>query len=305
MKRIISILVIVFILNNAHAQELNARVTVVTQQVGNNVMRSTFKTLENALTNFLNNRKWSDQSFRPNEKIQCNFLLNVGPTDDPNVFSAQLTVQSARPAFNTSYNSPIVNFKDDQVTFKYVEFQQLEFNDNRVAGNDALASNITAVFAYYAYMILGFDFDSFSPKGGLPYYTKAQNVVNNAPDGRGIAGWKPFDGIRNRYWLVENMMNPRYDKIHTVYYEYYRNGIDQIYDSENTARTNILATLEGLQEFNRENPNTMINQFFFQGKAIELIQLFSKAEASQRIAARTLLSKIDLTNSTKYNEDLK
>ena len=305
MRKILSLLLITFLAVGAQAQELDAKVTVLAQQVGNNVNKSTFKTLQNALINFLNNRKWTDQSFKPNEKIKCNFLLNVSPTDDPNVYTAQLTIQSARPAFNTAYNSPIINYKDDQVSFKYIEFQQLEFNDNRVAGNDALVSNLTAVFAYYAYMIIGFDFDSFSPKGGQTYFTKAQNIVNNAPDGRGISGWQTFDGIRNRYWLAENMLNPRYDGIHTVYYEYYRNGIDQIYDSENTARTNILATLEKLQAFNAENPNTMINQFFFQGKSIELIQLYAKADAAQKIAARNLLTKLDLTNSTKYNEDLK
>ena len=199
------------------AQELNARVSVVANRIGNNVNRNTFTTLQTALNNFMNNRKWSSDGFDPNEKIDCNFLLNLEPTQEQNVYSAQLTIQAARPVFNSSYQSPLINFKDESIVFKYVEFQQLEFNDNRVSGSDPLVSNLTAVFAYYANMILGFDYNSFSLKGGTPYFQKAQNIVNNAPDGRGIPGWKPFDDVRNRYWLVENMINTRYNVMHDIY----------------------------------------------------------------------------------------
>ena len=131
------------------AQELNARVTVNSSRVGTNVNKKTFQTLQNALNTFVNNRKWSADEFLTNEKIDCNFLLNLQPTDNANVYSASLTIQAARPVFNSTYMSPIINFQDEDVAFKYVEFQQLEFNDNRVAGSDAEASNLTAVFAYY------------------------------------------------------------------------------------------------------------------------------------------------------------
>ena len=287
------------------AQELNAKVTVVANRIGNTVNRSTFLTLQTALNNFLNNRKWSADSYAPNEKIDCNFLLNLDQTSEQNVYSASLTIQAARPVFNTSYLSPLINFKDDNVIFKYIEFQIMEFNDNRVGGNDALVANLTAVLAYYANLIIAFDKLSFAPKGGDAYFLKAQNIVNNAPDGRGISGWKAFDGIRNRYWLVENMLNSRYNIMHDVYYNYYRQGMDKFYDDENAARTELLNVLNLLTNFNNENPNTMINQFFFQGKSQELIKIFSKANPADKSRASELLQKLDITNSSTYKDQLK
>jgi hypothetical protein len=253
----------------------------------------------------MNNRKWTSDNFLPNEKIECNFLLNLEPTGDANVYNASLTIQAARPIYNTSYLSPIINFRDENVSFKYVEFQQLDFNENRVSGSDALVSNLTAVFAYYANMILAFDYDSFSPRGGDIYFQKAQNIVNNAPDGRGISGWKAFDGVRNRYWLVENMLNSRYTIMHDVYYNYYRLGMDKFYEDENTARAEVINVLNLLNNFNTENPNKMINQFFFQGKSTELIKLFSKAPQQDKARASELLQKMDITNANKYKDELK
>ncbi len=305
MRKINILIVVVLLAGTARAQELRAKVTVVTTRVANNVNRNVFLTLQTALTNFLNNRKWTTDNFQPNEKIDCNFLLNLETTNDVNVYNASLTVQAARPVFNTSYLSPIINFQDEAVNFKYVEFQQLDFNDNRVSGSDAQISNLTAVFAYYANIILAFDYASFSPRGGDTYFQKAQNIVNNAPDGRGISGWKAFDGIRNRYWLVENMMNSRYAIIHDVYYNYYRMAMDRLYEDEAGARTEMLNVLNLMNNFNTDNPNTMINQFFFQGKSKELIQLFSKALPQDKSRARELLSKLDITNSNEYKEQLK
>ncbi len=287
------------------AQELKARVTVTTTRVSNNVNRSTFQTLQTALTNFLNNRKWTSDVYDPNERIECNFFLNLESTDELNVYTSSLMIQAARPVFNTNYLSPLINFKDDNITFKYQEFQQLEFNENRVSGNDGLASNLTAIFAYYAYMIIGFDGMSFSPHGGDVFFQKAQNIVNNAPDGRNISGWKPFDGIRNRYWLAENLLNSRYTSIHDVYYDYYRKGIDKLYEDENTARAELMKVLVNLDEFNKTNPNTMINQFFFQGKSTELIKVFSKASSADKAKAADILSRIDITNASRYKAELK
>ena len=305
MSRIKYFLFLVLITATAGAQEFNARVTVVSNRVGNNVNRNTFTTLQTALNNFINNRKWTTETYAANERIECNFLLNLESTGDVNVYKASLTIQAARPVFNTSYVSPIVNFKDDDVMFKYVEFQQLDFNDNRVTGSDGLVSNLTATFAYYAYLVLGFDGDSFAPKGGELYFQKAQNIVNNAPDGRGISGWKAFDGLRNRYWLVENMSNSRYNIIHDVYYNYYRLVLDKMYEDEKAARTELLNVLNLLNTFNTDNPNTMINQFFFQGKSTEFIKIFSKALPPDKARAVDLLSKLDLTNAAKYKDELK
>jgi hypothetical protein len=253
----------------------------------------------------MNNRKWTPDNFLTNEKIQCNFLLNLESAGDPNVYNATLTIQAARPIYNTSYLSPIINFRDESVAFKYIEFQQLDFNENRVSGSDGLVSNLTAVLAYYAYMILAFDYDSFSPRGGELYFQKAQNIVNNAPDGRGISGWKAFDGVRNRYWLAENMINSRYTIMHDVYYNYYRLGMDKLYEDENIARGEMLNVLNLLSNFNTENPNKMINQFFFQGKSTELVKIFSKAPQQDKARASELLQKMDITNANKYKDELK
>jgi len=305
MRKFNLLLLLVIFSKFSTAQELKANITVVSNQVNSNVNQNVFRTLQTALNTFINTRKWTSDNFQPNEKIECNFLLNLQPTSDLNVYDASLTIQAARPVFNTSYLSPIINYKDDNIKFKYVEFQQLEFNENRVAGSDALISNLTAIIAYYANMILAFDYDSFSPRAGDPYFQKAQNIVNNAPDGRGISGWRAFDGTRNRYWLVENMLNSRYTIMHDVYYNYYRLGMDKLYEDENAARLEVLNVLNLLSNFNNDNPNKMINQFFFQGKSTELIKIFSKAPQQDKARASDLLQRMDITNAAKYKDELK
>jgi len=287
------------------AQELRARVSVLSNQVANNVDKKTFQTLQTALDNFVNTRKWTSDNFAPQEKIDCSFLLNLKSTGDANVYSASLTIQSARPVFNSSYVCPLVNFQDNDIIFKYAEFQQLEFNDNRVSGTDALASNLTAVIAYYINIILGMDYDSFSQRGGDAYFQKAQNIVNNAPEGKDISGWKAFDGTRNRYWLVENLLNSKYTIIHDAIYDYYRLGMDKLYDEEANARIQMLNVLNILNNLNTENPNTMILQFFFQGKSQELINIFSKASPPDKARALEFLQKLDVPNAPKYKEALK
>jgi len=303
--KVIFILFCLLFINIVNAQELNARVTVNSSRIGTSVNKNTFQSLQTALNTFLNTRKWTSDNFLPNEKIDCNFLLNLQTTNDANVYSASLTIQAGRPIFNSSYLSPLINFQDADVIFKYVDFQQLEFNENRVSGTDGLVSNLTAIFAYYANMVIAFDYDSYSQRGGIPYFQKAQNIVNNAPEARGISGWKAFDGTRNRYWLVENMQNSRYAIMHDVYYNYYRKAGDKLYEDENVARVEMLNVLNQLSSFNADNINTMINQFFFQGKANELIKIFSKASPQDKARASELLQKIDITNAARYKEELR
>ena len=305
MHRVILFFFFIFSITICHAQELRARVSVLSNRVANNVDKKTFQTLQTALNNFVNNRKWSTDNFAQQEKIDCSFLLNLESTDDANVYKASLTIQSARPVFNSSYLSPIINFQDNDVIFKYAEFQQLEFNDSRVSGTDALSSNLTAIFAYYINIVLGIDYDSFSPRGGDPYFQKAQNIVNNAPEGKNISGWKAFDGTRNRYWLAENLLNSRYTIIHDAIYSYYRLGMDKLYDEEANARIQVLNVLSLLNNFNTENSNTMILQFFFQGKTQELIKIFSKAAPPDKSRALDLLQRLDVTSASKYKEALK
>ena len=288
-----------------NAQELRARVNVMSSRVGNSVDKKTFQTLQTALNNFVNNRKWSSDNYAPNEKIDCSFLLNLESTSDANVYKGSLTIQSSRPVFNSAYLSPVINYQDNDIIFKYIEFQQLEFNDTRVSGTDALVSNLTAVIAYWINMMLGFDYDSFSARGGNVYFQKAQNIVNNAPEGRSISGWKAFDGTRNRYWLAENLLNSKYNIIHDAIYNYYRLGMDKLYDQEANARTQILNVLSMLNTFNTENSNTMILQFFLQAKTQELIRIFSKASQQDKAKALDYLKRIDPSSSNKYQEQLK
>lgn len=299
-------LLFLFVLTNtARGQELNARVTVNSSRIGTSVSKNQFQTLQTAINTFLNTKKWTKDNFLPNEKIDCSFLLNLQPTNDANVYSASLTIQAARPIFNSTYLSPIVNYQDEDIIFKYIEFQQLEFNDNRVAGPDPLVSNLTALFAYYANMIIAFDYDSYASRGGSPYFLKAQNIVNNAPEARGISGWKAFDGTRNRYWLVENMSNSRYAIMHDIYYNYYRKVLDKMYEDENTGRAELLNVLNLLNTFNSDNINTMVNQFFFQGKSNEIIKAFLKSPQQDKARAAGLLQKMDITNAVRYKEELK
>src|SRR5258706_4037234 len=305
MSKTISLICFVLILQYCKAQELRARVNVISNRIGSNVDKKTFLTLQTALNDFINNRKWSADNFTPAEKIDCSFLLNLEPGTDINVYKASLTIQSARPVFNSAYSSRIINFQDSDIACKYVEFQQLEFNDNRVSGTDALVSNLTAVIAYYINLVLGFDYDSFSQRGGDLYFQKAQNIVNNAPEGRNITGWKSFDGTRNRYWLTENLLNSRYTIIHDAYYNYYRAGLDNMYDNEAKARSQVLNVLSLLNTFNTDNPNTMILQFFLQGKSEELTKLFSKASPPDKARALEYLQKLDISNASKYKEGLK
>jgi uncharacterized protein DUF4835 len=288
------------------AQELQATVSINAQQLsGTNVDKSLITTFQNQLTTFINNRKWTSDVFQPQEKIRCTFILTVKSVDADNVYQATLAIQAARPVYNASYQTALINYQDGDIQFKYVPFQQLDFNDSRVQGTDPLTANLTAIFAYYIYVILGFDYDSFAAKGGAAFFSKAQNIVTNAPEAKEITGWKPFDGVRNRYWLAENMMNNKYNSVHDIIYTYYRDGLDNMYSDMQTARVNVLSALSALQDFNRQNPNTMIAQFLVQGKSQEYIGIFKNGDPQSRTQASQILSQIDISNANVYKEQMK
>ncbi|HET6993984.1 MAG TPA: DUF4835 family protein [Chitinophagaceae bacterium] len=283
-------------------QELQARISIISVKISSTVNKSVFQTLQTSLTNFINNRKWTNDVYQTAEKIQCNFLLNIEESLGNDMYRAKLTIQAARPVHSTSYNSPIINFLDDDVVFRYAEFQPIEFNENRVQGNDPVAANLTAILAYYVNIILGFDYDSFSLRGGDIYFQKAWNIVNNAPESGGIKGWKSFEGLRNRYWLAENLNNNRFALMHDVLYAYYRSGLDRFYESEDDARKGIMNCLNYLSTMDKDNPNSMILQFFFQGKSNEIVKVFSHASADLKTRAREILMKIDISNAEMYKE---
>ncbi len=306
LKRFISILALaLFSVTVIYAQELQAKISVNASRISSQVDKKVFQTLQNALNTFLNSRKWTAETFQPNEKIVCNFLLNISDVSSDNIYKATLTIQAARPVYNSAYDSPLVNFIDDAFSFRYVEYQPIEFNESRVSGSDPLVSNLTAVLAYYVDIILGMNFDSFALRGGDPYFQKAQNIVNNAPDSRDLVGWHSYDGQRNRYWLADNFTNSKYAIVHDAVYSYYRLGMDNMYDNETEAGTAILNTLNFLNNINTENPNNMGIQFFFQGRARELVGVFKKATPDEKSRASDLLSRMDISNANYYKQELK
>lgn len=287
------------------AQEINAKVTVVAAQVGNTVDKRVFQNLQTALVAFINKRKWTTDVFEGNEKIECSFLLNLQSVVEPNVYKATLTIQAGRPIYNSTYLSPLVNFIDNEITFRYVEFQPIEFNENRISGAEPLTANLSALFAYYVYIVLGLDYDSYAPRGGDPFFQKANLIVTAAPEGRSISGWKPFDGQRNRYWLAENLQNTRYALVHDAIYTYYRQGMDKLIENENVAREQMLNGINMLNTLNTETPNLMIMPFFFQGKSDEIIKIYKKSDPQEKARILDLCSRLDIANASKYRQDLK
>jgi hypothetical protein len=288
------------------AQEVTARIKVMDNQLPTTVDKRIFRTLESTLNNFINKRKWTKDSYKMNEKVECQFLLNLKSMIELNVYEANLTIQAARPIYQSSYLSPIINYQDVNFTFKYIEGQPIEFNENRVSGSDPLVSNLSAVLVYYVYIILGYDYDSFSLRGGDEFFQKALNIVNNAPDAPQISGWKSYENNnRNRYWLTENLINNRYALIHDFYYSYYRKGLDKLYENETEARKELLNALMILDNLNRETPNLMIIQFFMLGKSAEIIGIFKKADGATRARVLEMLVKLDVSNANKYKQELK
>lgn len=305
MRRLVYMSFLVLLLQHAEAQELNAKVNVVYAQISSNVDKRVFQNLQTSLQNFINKRKWTNDNFESNEKIDCSFLLNLQSVVESNVYKATLTVQAARPVYNTSYLSPLINFIDNDLVFRYVEFQPIEFNENRIAGTEPLAANLAATIAFYVNLIIGLDYDSFSPKGGDAYFQKANLIVNAAPEGRSITGWRAFDGQRNRYWLSENLQNSKYAQVHDALYTYYRKGLDQMLANEKEARTQIIQALNFLSVVHAETPNLMIIPFFFQGRSEEIIRTFKKSTQQEKNQVAELSSKMDITNASRYNSELK
>ncbi|MDE1190751.1 MAG: DUF4835 family protein [Arachidicoccus sp.] len=288
-----------------YAQELNATVIINNSQLGTSVDQSIFTTLQKQITDFLNNRKWTGDVFQSNEKILCNFTLTVTSIKSQNEYSAQLIVQAARPVYNSSYQTALVNYQDQQITFKYAPGQQLNFNPNQIAGSDPLVSNLTAVLAYYANIILGMNYDSFGMNGGKLYFAQAMNIVTAAPQNADIKGWQLFDGQRNRYWLANNLTDSKFGNIHQVFYTYFHQGLDSLYDNEIHAKNNIFDALKILQQLNDANPNSMGKQFFTENRNAEFIGIFKQAWPGIKQQALQTLVAIDPQSTDKYNTELK
>jgi hypothetical protein len=300
------ILILFFILSSGAliAQELSANVSIQSSKVDNQVDPKTFVQLQAQLKDFLNQRKWTSETFGNEEKIDCSFYITIESVLSPGVYDAKLSIVSNRPVYNSNYTTPVLNMQDANFTFKYQLSQPIEFNENKVQGTDPLEANLTATLAYYIYVIIGLDYDSYSLKGGVPYFAKALNVVYNAPEASGINGWKSFDGQRNRFIFIDNLTKSSMDKIHEVIYSYYREGLDQMSEKFEVARGTILNALMTMQEVQEANTNTMAVPILLQGKYTEISGIFASANKSMKKQLINTMSIIDVTNLNKYKEKL-
>ena len=254
MKKILFI-ILMWISHGVNAQELFCNVQVNASQIQTSD-RKVFQTLQTAIYEFVNNTKWTDASVKNEERIECTFLINIKEKVSNDEYKASIQIQSTRPIYGTSYKSTMLNYLDNNFRFRYLEYQSLEFNEN------THLSNLTSVLAYYVYIVLGLDFDTFSEYGGAPYYIKAQNIVNNAQNAREI-GWKAFESDKNRYWLVHDLLDTRYEEIHNCYYRYHRVGMDMLSEKTEDGRYDITVALEELRGVYRDNPSAFILKIFF------------------------------------------
>lgn len=301
LKKLFNIIIILICSLNSFAQEFNCKVKVMADKI-QGVDKELFASLQRNIIEFMNTRKWTNDQFQNNERIDCNILINVTGRADEDVYEATLNIQAVRPVFNSGYNSPIVNYIDKDFKFRYNQYTPLQFDDNRVAGNEALAANLTATLAYYAYLILGLNYDSFAPNGGSEFFKKVQNVVNNAPEqGKVIVGWKAVDGNKNRYWIIDQLLNPRFKDMRGIWYNIHRQGFDNMYAKPDESRRLILESLPKIVQVNRENPSSILLQFFFNAKCDEFASLVSQEEQMDRQKYVSLLQQVDVANIQKYN----
>lgn len=278
------------------SQELNCNIQVTAPQVAGSD-RTVFETMQRDLYEFMNSRQWSNYRFTFEERIEVNILITIQERVSADEFKGNLQIQARRPVFRSSYNSTLLNHIDNDIHFRYIEHQPLEFAEN------THTSNLTSLLAFYAYIVLGFDFDSFSLNGGTEFFNKAQSVVvnaQNAPE----QGWKAFESQRNRYWLVENILNQQYAPVREAIYKYHRLGLDVMHDNIETGRSAVVESLELLQRVHRQRPGSYLMQIFFNAKSDEFVNIFSEAPPMDKPRVVNILREIDPTNSSKYQRIL-
>jgi len=280
------------------AQELNCNVQISAQKIqGSN--RQVFETMQRDIYEFMNNTVWTNNVFSYAERIDCNILINLNEQLSADEFRGTIQVQMRRPVFNTTYNSTMLNFIDNNFQFRYVEFQPLEFDPN------SYRSSLVSVLAYYAYIILGVDYDSFSLLGGTEFYQVAEKIVTNAQNAS-EPGWKPYDGSRNRnrYWLVKNFLDKQYEGVRRFIYEYDINGLDRMESRITEARASIVESLRLVQEVYRVKPDPYMYlvQIIMESKADELVNIFSEAFPEEKSRVMQILIEIDPGNKSKYEK---
>ena len=277
-----------------YAQELNCRVSVNARQI-QSTERKIFEEMETAFSQFMNNRKWTNDEFELEERINCNIIVTLESQPSIGNFTATVQVLSARPIFGSAYESVILNFADRDWAFEYTQSQPLQYNDN------TFISNITSLLAYYAYLIIGFDYDSFEKMGGDTYFNKAWQVVNSAQQS-GYTGWDQFNSIRNRYWLAENIINAQLRPLRESIYEYHRQGMDVLIDKPDDARKAMLNTLKEIQKINKIKPRSILTISFMDAKSKEISNIFSDGNLSERREVYAILQEIDPSRGKEYDK---
>jgi hypothetical protein len=297
-RKIISILTYISILGNSilFSQELKCNISINSSQIqGTN--KSVFNTLSAAINDFVNNTVWTNSVVEVSERIECNMVINLTEQPTSETFKGTIQIQSSRPIYGSAYNSVMFNYVDNNFDFKYREFDPLEFSEN------AHLSNLTSLLAFYSYIIIGLDFDSFSPKGGTVYFQKADKIVNNA-QGSSDAGWKAFEdkGRKNRYWLINNILNADYEPLRQFNYSYYRLGLDVMNQSVDRGRLVIKDALIEFERFYDSKPDPFMHYFqvIIDSKVDEFVQIFSQAPAEDKKKIYDIMTKVDPANPSKY-----
>jgi hypothetical protein len=290
--------IILFVQISLPAQELNCNVQIVSQQVqGTN--KQVYQTLQKAIYEFLNTRPWTNNVFRQEERIECNLLINVTAQPTADQFQATMQIQSRRPVFGSSYNTVMLNYMDNYIQFNYVEFQPLDFNES------SNTNNLTSLLAFYAYLIIGLDYDTYSLLGGTDFYQKAERITDNMQSAT-EKGWKAFDDKSNkdRYWLIKNMLDKNYEPIREFNYKYHRLGLDVMSTKTTEGRGEIAEDLKLLQNVYRQRPDPYMHllQVVFDAKSDEIANVFSESFPAENGRVLTILGEIDPTNARKYEK---
>jgi len=297
MRKLFILLLTIFSLN-AGAQELLATVTISVGPKISTTDRNVFRDMKTAFQQFLNSRKWTSDSYQQHEKINCSILVNINDMPSIGVFSASVQIQSARPVYNSNYTSLLLNFADRDWAFEYIESQPLDYNDN------TFTNNLTSMLAFYAYLVIGMDYDSFSELGGTPYFQRALTVVNNAQSSN-RPGWQSLGNTRNRYWIIENLLNPQLADVRRMIYSYHRLGLDTFEKTPDQSRTVILTGLKNMRKARDINPNAILIISFFDAKSKELANIFSDGQLPIRREAYDLITLMDPSNQATYAKMIK
>jgi hypothetical protein len=294
LKSFIIILSFIFITAGVSAQEILCNIQVNSQQV-QGTDKKVFETMSAALNEFINNRRWTNYDFKTNERIECTMVITIRERPSTDLFKATLNIVASRPIYGSTYNSVILNYIDEKFDFEYVEFQAMDYQDNQ------FTSNLTSVLAYYVYLILGLDFDTFSPLGGSPYFAKAEEIVNTA-QGNASTGWSSSDDQRNRYWLVENYLNQSYSDVRLFLYDYHFKGLDMMAEKTDQGRAAIVESLKLLETVHNLKPGLFILQLIIDAKRDELVNIFQGGNPSEKTTVIEILKEIDPANSSTYSK---